>query len=460
MTTETAASSGYRRATMLMTATSVLVPLGGLVTAPVLAQALGVDGRGEVAAALAPATLVLGIATLGLPEALVYLVARRPSIARRAIAWSALVSTGVGLLSVAAVWWALPFLSAGDEDLAALIMTASVWNVPALVVGVLRGAATGRQMWGVIAWERIALTVARIGVLFGLFAVDLLTVKVAVLVSIALPILSGLVYLPVLRRPPQGHDVADDGAPDPRVFIPMMRYGTAIWHGGIATMAIARLPALLMLPLSGSQALGLYSVATQIADAPLIVAMAIQNTLFGVSSRAGDPGRVTLTSRLTLLFGVAGCLAMGLTLPWWIGPLFGEEFTAAIAPTLLLLGSAIILIPGLMATSGLAAWGRPGLRSASQVASLVVHLGAFLVLVPSHGAVGAGWAAIAGTVTMTAVAVVTASRVMDVRARDFLLPGGSDVARAWAEGRGLAARLMPRGRGRAKTTAPDDTPSP
>ncbi|GIG53429.1 oligosaccharide flippase family protein [Demequina activiva] len=441
MTTASAAEPNYRRATVMMTATSMLVPLGGLVTAPVLAQGLGPDGRGELAAILAPGSLMLGFAAMGLPHALTFFVAKRPSITRRALTWASAATASVAALCILPIWWALPFLSAGDEDLARLILLASIWNVPALVVGVMRGAAAGRQMWGTIAWERIVLTTLRVAALFALLIADRLTVETAVIVTVGMPILSGVVYARLFARPLQGHDQPTD---DPRVVAPLFRYGSAVWFGSIASMTIGRLASLLMLPLSDAEALGLYTVATTIADVPIIVAIAIQSTLFGVSSKSTDPGRVTLTARLTLIFGFAGCLMLGATLPWWIGPLFGEDFVVATVPTLMLLVSALILVPGLMASSGLGAWGRPALRSVAEVASLVVRIASFVLLVPAFGVYGAAWSAIIGTVTMTAVSVTIASRVMGVRPREFLMPGRSDVARAWSEVRLIVTRVTSR----------------
>ncbi|MFW2513785.1 oligosaccharide flippase family protein [Demequina sp. SO4-13] len=441
MTTTSQAGPSYRRATLMMTATSMLVPLGGLVTAPVLAQGLGTDGRGEFAAALAPASLIVGVATLGLPEALTYFLAKRPSITRRALLWSSLATVGLGVLSVLVVWWALPFLSAGDPELARLILLATIWNVPALVVGLMRGAAVGRQMWGVVAWERIAMTVLRVGALVGLLALDRLTVETAVIVGIAMPIVSGLVYVGLLARPPRDEDQEVE---DPRVVGPMFRYGSVVWLGGIATMVIARLASLLMLPLSDAEQLGLYAVATTIADVPLLVAMAIQGTLFGVSSKTTDPSRVTTTARLTLIIGAAGCVVMAGTLPLWLGPLFGEGFVDATAPTIMLLVCALIVIPGLMASSGLGAWGRPGLRSAALIVSLVVNVVAFLLLVPTYGAVGAAWAGIASTTALTAFAVVTAARVMHVPVSDFLVPRRADVVRCWTELTNVVRRVSRR----------------
>ena len=227
-----------------------------------------------------------------------------------------------------------------------------------------------------------------------------------------------------------------------------MSYGSRVWLGSVAEMLLSRMGQILMTPLAGVVELGLFSVATTIADLPLILAIAIQGTLFGVNSKTRDAEKVQTTTRLTVLVTVAGCVLLGGTLPFWIGPLFGDEFQAATVPTLMLMLSAIVCIPGLMAAVGLSAWGRPGLRSFGLAITLAVNLVVLLVLVPSLGAIGACWASIASNVVMSSYMIVTAGRVMGVRRRDFVVVRAADVGLAWREGLRLLSELRSRGRRR------------
>lgn len=426
-----------------MTASSFLVPAAGVLTQPILAQALGVDGRGELAAAIAPAALVISVATLGLPDALTYYVAKHPSITRRAMLGAGMISVALGLLCLGATVLALPFLSTGDPTLGNLIVFGMAVTVPALLVGVLRGAATGRQMWNAVAVERLVNTLLRIVALVGLFIAGELTVFMAVLVSVVTPLIAGVVYWRLLFRPP--HDETEqplEGGP----IRPLVSYGSRVWLGAVASMLLGRLGQILMAPLSSVQDLGLYSVATTIADLPLIVAVAIQGTLFGVNSKTTDAGKLTTTTRLTLFVGFLGCAVLGGTLPLWIGPLFGAEFVAATVPTLMLMLSALLCIPGLMAATGVSAWGRPGLRSLGLGITLVVNLGTFVVLVPLYGVIGGCIVSIISNVVMTTFMVLTASRVMQVPALDFLRVRRSDVVLTCREGVRLTAGLRARAR--------------
>ena len=425
-----------------MTASSFLAPAAGVLTQPILAQALGVDGRGELAAALAPAILAVSVATLGLPDALTFYLAKHPSITRRAMLGTTVVTVGIGVLCLLVTVGALPFLSTGDTTLGNLILLAMALTVPALVIGVLRGAATGRQMWNEIAWERVLNMVLRIGAFVVLLVIGQLTVMTAVLVSCLSPIIAGLAYWRLLLKPP--YDEEEVPLPDGMVRT-LLSFGSRVWFGAVASMLLARIGQILMAPLSSVAELGLYSVASTISDLPLIVAIAIQGTLYGVNSKSNDAAKLTATTRLTLLVGFAGCAVLGATVPFWIGPLFGSEFTAATVPTLMLMFSALICIPGLMAATGVSAWGRPGLRSVGLGITLVANVIAFVLLVPPLGVIGASWTSIISNVVLTTYMVVAASRVMKVPAGDFVLVRRSDVALLRREGTRVVQLVRDRG---------------
>ena len=431
----------FRRAVLLVTVSSFLVPAAGVLTQPILARALGVEGRGELALALAAPGLALAVATLGLPEALVYYVAKHPRITRPALLLASLVVVGLGVVCLVATYLAIPFLSASDPDLGSLIMLGMALTIPSLVVGVFRGAASGRQMWGAVAAERLVNTSLRVICLVLLLIAGELTVLTAVLVSCLSPVVAGVVYFRLLRRPPTD---STEPAPDHGLPRLLLSYGGRVWFGAVASMLLARVGSLLMAPLSTVEDLGLYSVASTISDLPLIVALAIAGALHGVNSKFNDSTQVTTTARVTVLVCFVGCAVLGGTLTFWIRPLFGEEFGPAIVPTLMLLLSALICIPGLMAASGIAAWGKPGRRSLGLGVTLVSNIAVFVILVPAYGVIGACWTSIVSNVILTSFMVVVASRLMNEPVLSFFRVRASDVKLAWREGTSLVQRGLGR----------------
>jgi O-antigen/teichoic acid export membrane protein len=441
-----------RRAVMLMTASSFLVPAGGLLTQPVLAQALGVAGRGQLAAALAPGLLTVAVATLGLPDALTYYVAKYPHIMRPSLLRATLVTVSLGLLCVLTAVIALPFLSSGDATLGRLILLGIALAIPSLVVGVFRGAATGLQMWNAVAIERLVNIVSRVVALVVLLLIGRLTVVVALLVTCLAPVIAGLVYWRLLLKP----GTAEPEGLSSGMLRQIVSYGNKVWLGSVASMLLSRMAQLLIAPLSSVEDLGIYSVATTISDLPLVVALAIAGALFGINSASRDAGKVTLTSRLTLLVSVVGCAVLGVTAPLWITPLFGAEFAVALVPTLMLLLSAVLCVPGLMAATAIGAWGKPGSRSLGLAVTLVVNVVLLVALVPVTGVIGACWTSIASNVVLTGYMIIVGARALEVPARDFVAIRPSDLAFAWAEGVTLVARLRRRRRSSPSVASPPE----
>lgn len=436
-------NGGFRRALVLMTASSLLVPLIGLATAPILAQALGPDGRGAAAAALAPNLLVVSVATIGLPEALTYHLAKRPHNSRVALLLSSGISAVLGALCLVATFFAASFLSAGDTDLAGLMLLGASLAIPALFVNLLRGAATGRQMWSAVAGERITNSMLRLIALGTLAILGDLTVLNAVLVSSLAPIVAGAAYWRLAFRPPFAIEGAD---PDPPLARSLLSFGSRIWLGAVASMLMARLSQLLVTPLSDTVQLGLLVVAITISDVPFIFAQTIRDVVFGVDSAEADPRRLADTARMATLIALLGSIVLGSTLPLWITALFGSGFQDAIVPTWLLLASAVITIPGLIAGAGLAAGGRPGLRSVALVVALATNLVAMLLLVPLLGAVGAALAALIANVLSTTVGVAAVARLYSVPALPFFVPRPHDFVFLTVESVGLIRRLLRRRR--------------
>lgn len=409
---------------VLVTGSSMLVPIIGLATAPILSHALGVAGRGQAGAAMAPNLLIVGGATLGLPNALTYYLAKRPGHARAAVAWATVMAVGLGGVTLAGLLMASNYLSGDDPGLAHLMVLGAWLAIPALVVGLLRGAAAGRQMWTAVALERAVNSLLRLVLLASLAFVGRLDVTSAVLVMCIAPVVAGVTYARVCCRE---ETPVEDVAPSGRVASTLLRYGSQVWLGSVATMLMARLSQLLVVPLSNAEQLGLLIVAITISDVPYIVTQTVREVAFGTNSADSDTKRLLTTSRIATLVAVVGSFVLGAALPWWIGVVFGSGFRAAVVPTWLLLASSCISVPGLIAGAGLDSAGRPVLRSASLIAGLIATALGLLLLVPPFGAMGAALAALISTGLSTAIAVIASSRILGVRSTEFFLPRHADL---------------------------------
>ena len=421
----------------VVTGASLLVPLAGLITAPILAQALGVVGRGEFAAAIAPNSLVVSVATLGLPDALTFELARRPWLTRRALLLTGLISSVIGVLCLAIAIASASLLTASDPDLADLLVIGVALAIPVLTVNLLRGAAAGRQLWKAVAVERALNAALRIVLLAGFALSGQLSVLNAVLIVSIAPVVSAIAHWQ-LFRPVAGGDAKAHVSPLAR---PLLAYGSQIWLGAVAGMLYGRLSQLVITPLSDIEQLGLFVVAITISDVPLILAMAVGDVVFGTSSREANIDKLTTASRVMTLLGVGGAVALGVTLPLWISQVFGDGFVAATIPTWILLAASVVGVPGLITGAGLGAWGRPALRSAIAIVGLTVNVLALFLLVPGFGAVGAAAAGVLSALASSTFGVLSMSRTAQVPARSFVLPRRRDLLLLRGELASVANRL-------------------
>lgn len=391
-------------------------PLAALATQPILAQSLGVDGRGTVAAAVAPLLLATSVATLGLPEALTYRIARN----RSTMGSGLLKSAGFALVSsVAAVFAILlfsPWLSGGDEALAALMVVASLAVVPSILVALTRGAAAGLQEWRLVAIEKAISSGLRLVVICTLAVVDHLTVFSAALVLAFTPCIGGVIYLLI--------GVRARGLPVPAEkesarAMQLLGFGSRVWIGSMSGILLMRLDQTIMVPLSGSYELGLYVVAVSISEVPLIINAAMRDVSFSSEAARFDPHRLVRASRVSSVGVGLISIAIAGTMWAWLPLLFGEDFRPAVSVALILLLAVALGNPGSIAGAGLSAVGRPGLRSISLLIACLLNVGLMILLVPALGATGAALSTLGSNLLASNLNILFLRRIGGPAVLDF-----------------------------------------
>src|SRR5689334_8129200 len=176
----TAAGAVVGRQMAVNTLANFAVPVSALLSAPLLAQALGAVGRGEVAAALAPTNLVISAVTLGLPEAVVYFTSRDPRVGRRVTAVGAAALLLAGSVCALAIWVLAPRLGGASGSVAGLVGVAALSAGPALMIGAFRASAMGQARWRRVTAEKLTLAGLRVGMLSWAYLSGHLSVATAV----------------------------------------------------------------------------------------------------------------------------------------------------------------------------------------------------------------------------------------------------------------------------------------
>ena len=390
-------------------------PLVALITGPILARSLGVDGRGDVAAATAPLALIITVATFGIPEAVTWTVARSPHLARNAAARGFLLLGAGGLLAFLAVVVASPWLSGGDSYVSFLIDIAALAIVPSLLVGVMRGIASAKHRWHLVAVERVLTSALRLVMLIPFWLTGTLTPLVATLTIAGMPIAGAFVYLGLLRNlHPRAEVVPREAA-----MGGLLNYGMRLWVGSLSGILLSRIDQVLMTPLAGTYQLGLYVVAVNVSELPLIINQAVRDVSFVTDAKDSVDERLAASARIsTALCAVAG-IVLGVTMLWWLPFLFGHGFQESIPIAAVLLVAVVLGTPGSIAGSGLSARGRPGLRSISLTIACVINIGLIVLLTPPMGAMGAAIATLVGNLVSSNLNLLFLRLFFGVRSLQF-----------------------------------------
>lgn len=371
---------------------NVMSPLAGFISAPILAQALGVDGRGEVAAATAPLLLCIGALTLGLPEASTYLTAKYKAEVRAHLPRSAVMIVTVAIIGTILVIAASPLLASGREGLSFLISIAAIALPPALLLALIRGLTAGYGRWKLIALERALNSGSRLVALVVLSLFGALTPLSATVVLAAASFVGILAYVGLLVKPRTRSHSTDDAGVVPSA----LRYGMGVWFGSLSGILLTRIDQVLLVPLSSTYELGLYAISVSVAEVVLVFNAAVRDVMFSSESESPSGERLAQATRISTLGTLMLAIAVGLASLQGVPLLFGEDFRAAVPVVLVLLVAIWVGNPGSVAGAGLSARGRPGLRSWSLFVALVANIVAMLFLVPYLGALGAALATLVG----------------------------------------------------------------
>ncbi|WP_446664557.1 lipopolysaccharide biosynthesis protein [Flexivirga sp. B27] len=426
---------------LVITASSNLaLPMAALITSPFLARGLGVADRGHLAAATAPMLLAGTAATFGLPEALTYFTARRPQAARamlyRALRVLLVGAVLVALLAIGAADW----LAGGNPEVRDLIIGLSILIPPAIAVGAARGVAMGLHRWRLVALERITSAVLRVVAVFALFFTGQLTVVTAALAITGPTAVTLLVYLPIFRlraAPAVLTETQDTSSEASAASVSeLSRFGLRAWAGSVSGILLSRLDQAIMVPIAGSTQLGLYTVATNIADVTVLANNAMRDVTLAADAAERKDARLFRTARVSLLVALAVALVVCATVWWWIDLVFGSEFHDATSAVLILIASAAIATPGSVMGAALTARGLPGLRSISLFGAFIADIVALVLLGPALGAVGAAIATAIGNQVAANMNVFFYARRFPLRRRDIYFFGADDVRTVLA---GLAA---------------------
>jgi O-antigen/teichoic acid export membrane protein len=405
--------------------TNIGVAVISLLNVLVTARILGPGGRGELALLTTITILTASLAAFGLYEANANIGAREPG-KRGALAANslvlALVLGGAAAALVAVLVVVFPALG-GETD--PLLQALALAAIPVLILqsglGTLiqsqYGFAVTNTAWLLAPSTSLALNGA-------LAAFGLLTVGSAVLVWIAGQVTAtALLAWHAVRRL--------EGVPRPDVPLArqMLSFGSRTHLGRVMTMGNYRLDQWFVGAIAGQRELGLYSVAVAWAEAlfylPTALGMVQRPDL--VRASASEAGaRAAIVFRAALLLTVLLAVGLVIAAPILCVGIFGEDFRGSIDDLRVLAFGAFGIVALKLLGNALIAQSKPMRANVGVAVAFVVTVGLDLLLIPSHGGIGA---AIASTSAYTAGGVailVVFCRALGRRPVE-LLPRGNEL---------------------------------
>lgn len=365
-----------------------------LLSAPVVARAIGPAGRGETAAAIAVFHIAPVVLAFGVPLA----VRRRAALpdGERVIA-SARIIALLGILGAIPIAIALRFtLFSAFEPLAALVASTSILLAPVVVswscdVSVL----VAQSRYRAIALIQLTPPVSYLMFVLALWAFGRASTGTVLIAYVCGHVFACLVGLIFVRATWSGAW---------REIPSLAREGLRFSGASLAETATNRMDQAIALPLIGATQAGYYAVATTIVTIPFAFGQALGAAYFTpiVRAEAGEPRRRLQRQSARSAFALAFacypllCLATPLMVPL----LFGTDFAGAVPVVWVASVGGFAMTSGYVISMALAAEGRGGRMSVAQTVALVVSIGSLFLLGPVLGAIGAALASTLGYVAM------------------------------------------------------------
>ena len=378
-------------------ATLGLTVLTGVLTARLLEP----DGRGEVAAIVAWASVVALVASLGSKEAVTYVQARRPEEAPEILTTFMLWVAGLAVVGVAISELLLPLgFASQSQEVVQLARVFLLMTIPWMVWEGLVGVLNGHQFFVVASCVRVAQLTIMGGALVVLWQLDRVTVT-TVLATHVISHVSILAFLLLFLARRVGF-----GGFSPDIARSILHFGSRSHLGTLGSVGNARLDVFVMPMILAPREIGLYAVAVSGASIIIPLFGELRAVLFAVASRRGDIGGMPLVET-TLRFSLAGALIvaaiLALAAPWLVSALYGPDFAGSVTALRLLLPGMVFWAGVSILAGGINATGKPVRSSKAQLIGLAVTVIGLAVTLPTVGIVGA---AITSTVAYTIVFLV------------------------------------------------------
>jgi O-antigen/teichoic acid export membrane protein len=404
-----------------LTAANVVMGLAAFVTGPLLARALGADGRGDLAAVLVPLGLLPFVLSFGVAAYSSRETARGHSVGE-IIGSLGLPLVVVGALAATLAVPVADALAEGRETVRVCLIVCFAASPVLLVSWLLYSCLVGLERWRAVIATRLIPVVLSLVATVGLYVTGHLTVATAAATALVGALLAVVPALSLFGR-----------GSWPRFRLATAREGFAFglknWVGSLAAIANTRLDQVVMITVVPPRELGLYAVSVTLAGACHYLVTAITPPLLTRVS-AGEVELLPRVLRVTLALTVALDVVIAAVTPVLLPGLFGPEFADAIDMALVLLAASVPYVGASVLNTGLIAVGAPLTASIGEALAIVLTVLGLAVLLVPLGGLGAAIVSLVAYSASFVFQLAMFRRRMSVPLRAYLLPTGADLR--WA----------------------------
>lgn len=378
-------------ASALIFVAQIVASAGYFVAVTIVAQTLGVGGRGAVAFVTVSTILVASVSDLGAGPAAAALVPKRYDVRARLLTNGVLL-VSASSLSVGAIYFGLVAgLGLGPDDIDSGIL---LLCIPAGMFLILMHVGTWFLLGAGHTVEYAVIRAAMpwlypIGLVIAWVGADL-TIDRTLFVWIVATVLAGVITLLVAAKN------LGLGRPSLTLLRESVPFGLRTWIGSLANTLNFRTDQVLMGFLTTNAALGIYAVAVNVSEILLYAPMIVSQVLIPQIARTDAASRESAVARifrLTALVSVVASVIFAIVCPFAIPAWFGPDFRASVTPFLLLLPGIVGFVALNVFSSALVGSSRPGRSSLGPGIALAVGIGLDLLLIKPFGASGAAVAA-------------------------------------------------------------------
>lgn len=376
---------------------AILIPLG-IISSIVIARMLGVEGRGVYAYILLLSSFFIPILSFGYPAGAVYEVSTRRFSVKNISASNFVISLLQGALVAVVILglWHFGLLGKTGQQIPkggiAIILSLIFINTLFRFSSKNILADSWFSLYNILEILRKIIVPVMVITMIFIFSDDVF--------GGAIGLLSGSLMLLLILM----YNVWSRYRPAMRLNADYIRrsyaYGIKGWFGQLSVNANTRIDQLILGGIASAEALGNYSIAVMLSELLWLVPMALGQVIYNRIAESKDQTAnielVKKTHRIVWSFLFVCTLIALLAGPYVIPFVYGNDFSGAILPFLVLLPGTLLMVSARLLDKLFTASGYISVTNKVQIISSIISIILYIILIPRMGILGAAIGASVG----------------------------------------------------------------